>query len=90
MQLIKRRTRSKTSGDRIGVDVDADAEADAVADEVPGSCRVRRDVFAAGVSTYSEIVPSGRVSRKVARSPSSRNRETPSLVASSHREWGLG
>ena len=90
MQLIKRRLRSRTRGDRIGVDVDTDVEADVVADAVPSRGRVRLDVFAAGVSTSSEIAPSGRESRKIARSLSKRSRETPSLVTSSHREWGPG
>ena len=37
-----------------------DVEADVVADAVLGRGRVRPDVFAVGVSTSSEIAPSGR------------------------------
>ena len=61
----------------MAVDVEEDEVQDA---------RVHRDVSVVGESTCSETARNGNPCVTSARSPSNRDRETPSLAASSHSE----
>ena len=69
--------REVTTGKDVAVDVEEDADQDV---------RVHCDVSVAGETICSETARNGNPCVTSARSPSNRDRETPSLAASSHSE----